>query len=101
MARSLLTTSSLRNVHFRMDRFCPFLLEMGPGMFMAHVTMMMGRRNALVVSKRIRGIGENKLVSCGKAYSTANRILGYEIQTKWFLSLLFRRRPLHACQCPL
>lgn len=47
-----------------MDQFCPFLLEMGPGLFVAHVTMMMDRRNRDVVQKR-----EKKEVSCDSCLS--------------------------------
>ena len=35
-----------------LDRFTPYLMEMGPGLFAAHLTMMMDRRNAHVIKKR-------------------------------------------------
>ena len=38
-----------------MDQFCPFLLEMGPGLFAAHLTMMMDRRNESISRKRQNG----------------------------------------------
>ena len=56
-----------------LDRFCPFLLEMGPGMFMAHVTMMMDRRNALVVSKRKQPASEDANVFDGESLREASR----------------------------
>ena len=45
-----------------MDQFCPYLLEMGPGSFVAHLTMMMDRRNCAIV--RMRAKGEIACESC-------------------------------------
>jgi hypothetical protein len=38
-----------------LDHFCPYMLEMGPGLFVAHLTMMMDRRNAFIVRARAKG----------------------------------------------
>ena len=38
-----------------LDHFCPYLLEMGPGFFVAHLTMMMDRRNDALVRRRNKG----------------------------------------------
>ena len=56
-----------------MDQFCPYLLEMGPGLFSAHVTMMMDRRNAHIVAKRKKGSEECGCSLSAKALRSASR----------------------------
>ena len=49
-------TEACEQVFAWLDPFCPYLLEMGPGLFLAHMTMMMDRRNAKVVKRRNNGM---------------------------------------------
>ena len=56
-----------------LDQFCPNLLEMGPGLFAAHVTMMMHRRNQRIQKQRSRGESESVSVIEGDVLREASR----------------------------